>query len=225
MYQLLDSFLEIEGRASMRQTNGDHTAKGSDGDSATCEILIAGIGSPHGDDQAGWNVIEKLQARTLPNVELRKLSLPHDLLDWLNNRTHLHIVDAWNASGDDSDPIRVDWMQETNGQEAHCHEDQTQKRTIGTQILALPVPTRSGSSHQIDLPTVLELASSLKMLPRQIVLWIVPGHCFEPNALLSTSCQVAIERCVAQMEKELGLACSETTKQGGFPKPVNRSEW
>ena len=43
--------------------------------------LIVGLGSHHGDDQAGWLVIDRLQERGYPTSRLVRLRKPADLLD------------------------------------------------------------------------------------------------------------------------------------------------
>ena len=60
------------------------------------KILVAGLGSPHGDDQAGWLVAERVgeQFRSHPDVVVRRAIIPLDLLDWLEDVDVLHICDA-----------------------------------------------------------------------------------------------------------------------------------
>ena len=51
--------------------------------------LVVAIGSPHGDDRAGWTAIELLQSRNLDNVELRQAKVPHDLVNWIDACNYL----------------------------------------------------------------------------------------------------------------------------------------
>jgi len=67
--------------------------------------MIVGVGSPRGDDQAGWMVIDLLRRtdqaalcnpyspRQRP-VSLHHVAVPHDLLDFITQSSTLHIIDA-----------------------------------------------------------------------------------------------------------------------------------
>ncbi len=57
-------------------------------------VIVIGIGSPHGDDRAGWEVIDRLHDVVPQRIVLRKASVPHDLLDWLDVTTETHLIDA-----------------------------------------------------------------------------------------------------------------------------------
>ena len=64
--------------------------------------LIAGIGSPHGDDQAGWRVIEALQRIASTSCRLLQVVVPHALLDQLDESVSaLHVIDACLATAQD----------------------------------------------------------------------------------------------------------------------------
>ena len=58
-------------------------------------IRIIGLGSPFGDDQVGWRVIELLQDRLDPQVDLVALDRPGAaLINWMAGAQRLVIVDA-----------------------------------------------------------------------------------------------------------------------------------
>ncbi|MBC7966341.1 MAG: hypothetical protein H7Z17_10520 [Fuerstia sp.] len=59
-------------------------------------VLVAGLGSSHGDDRAGWFVAERLadQFRTHPRIDVRRAMIPLDVLDWLEGIDILHVCDA-----------------------------------------------------------------------------------------------------------------------------------
>jgi hydrogenase maturation protease len=63
-------------------------------------VLVAGLGSAHGDDQAGWLAIDHLQQMLLQapathrHVMARKFSTPLDLLAVFPEHQHVLIVDA-----------------------------------------------------------------------------------------------------------------------------------
>ena len=80
--------------------------------------LIVGLGSHHGDDQAGWLVLEQLQARGYPASHLFRLRKPADLLDvfdaeqtWTRRPAHCHI---------ESEQV-VGWDQRRFAAPAHHH--------------------------------------------------------------------------------------------------------
>ena len=58
--------------------------------------LILGIGSPFGDDQAGWVVIEALQALSLPDhIRLARLDRPGSrLIEYLGQYDRITLIDA-----------------------------------------------------------------------------------------------------------------------------------
>ncbi|MCA8992474.1 MAG: hydrogenase maturation protease [Planctomycetaceae bacterium] len=57
-------------------------------------ICIAGLGSPHGDDQAGWLVIEELERLQPINARLITLTAPHQLLNEIEGLDTLYVCDA-----------------------------------------------------------------------------------------------------------------------------------
>ena len=64
------------------------------------EILIAGIGSPHGADRLGWAVIDALRQRNLPQpVRLASCAQPGELSVLLLEATHAIVLDAMLGSG------------------------------------------------------------------------------------------------------------------------------
>ena len=70
MYQLFDSFSQREDRSSMTRR----------------PTLVVGVGSHHGDDQAGWLVADLLAASASEDVAVRKAKTPAEILDWFTSR-------------------------------------------------------------------------------------------------------------------------------------------
>lgn len=63
-------------------------------------IRVIGLGSPFGQDRAGWLVIERLQGRAPADVELLALDRPGaGLIGWFRGVEHLVIVDAVLGAG------------------------------------------------------------------------------------------------------------------------------
>lgn len=142
--------------------------------------LVVGIGSPHGDDQAGWLLIERL-AKEVDQAYLRKASVPHNLIDWTDGCDALHIVDACDSG---RHVMRIELSDET-------HLDQIDKLMHGH------------SSHHFGISQVIELGRLLEKLPRRIVVWAIPGESFGPGQTVSDLCQQQIDRCADLLSAEL----------------------
>lgn len=222
-------------------------------------IHVIGIGSPHGEDIAGWEVIRQLRTElpkysvaspalgngseatssllarrrepsgglpedsrttvTFANrevvserfpidptytTELRTASVPHDILDWLAPHSPMHIVDA--RLGGERLIGRFAVRQQDKDTELelmatgdNVTRDQCMKFSeIGESL-------RSGSTHQFDLLSVLQLSATLGKLPKQLILWTVPIISTE-FGLVSNATHAAIRECVQQIAKELSNA-------------------
>jgi hydrogenase maturation protease len=149
---------------------------------STLRSLIVGIGSGHGDDQAGWKLIDTLSARRNASAQLRKASVPHDMIDWLTECESLHIVDACDS------PHALRRLDVSDG----CIPAQTK--------------TRSSSSHQISVSGVVELAKSLELLPQRVTLWTIPGVEFHPNGEIGDRCMAQVELCANLIQEDLDHA-------------------
>lgn len=131
--------------------------------------LVIGIGSPHGNDQVGWEVIEQLTAQADNRClgEFRKAAVPHDVLDWLVAERSVHIVDALVSEADE--PIRLTIAPDPHGSLQASFRDADD---IEHNCAFPNLP--SNSSHHFDLLSVLQLAHALGKLPNQLVLWAIP---------------------------------------------------
>ncbi len=161
--------------------------------------LVIGVGSPHGDDRAGWEVADKLSSRyrelTYERIRVRKASVPHDMLDWLECDTKTHIVDACQSSA------RCIQRFEVLANEVGCIRLITEAGT-GTHIESQFATFRSGSSHQIDLISTLRLASTLGTLPQRLVLWAIPALDMGYSACLHAETLDHVAECVKRILQE-----------------------
>lgn len=148
------------------------------------DFLFVGLGSSHGDDQAGWLVASELQRRAdhSRSLNCRLAKSPSDLLDWLDDVTHLILCDACD------DPTQL-------GTLSHWHWPAERF-----------VRTRSSSSHQLGLPEVLDLAAALHRLPERVELWTIAGASFAPGSEPSVDVRSACERLARQLSEELARA-------------------
>lgn len=171
-------------------------------------ILIVGIGSPHGNDRIGWEVIERLetvhpsaQTKSGNGLLLRKATAPIELLDWLEWDLTVHIIDS--VIGDCPSIKRYRIVQK-NGH-LQCIPDPAlgSPKTIANcstaPLASLFETLQSKSSHQLDLISTLELASVLERLPSRLFLWTVA---VEPMVTPFDLCPIAEARaseCASQI--------------------------
>jgi Ni,Fe-hydrogenase maturation factor len=189
-------------------------------------ILIVGVGSAHGDDQAGWLVADEL-ARRLPDgsfISVRKASVPLDFLDWLENIKVLHLIDAIQESGCGNDVRRLQWnsgaMLPCERSSDECRPDRAERAPASSRDDKFPelAGARSGlretmaggppgrSSHGFSVPDVLRLAEQTGMLPEMTMVWAIPGSNFQPGARMSEQCQNNICKTATQIMEELSVA-------------------
>ena len=219
--------LEQDKLRSRSRETSDRTLTSS----ATSRTLLVGLGSPHGDDQAGWLVASDLQRRLAgqPDINVRRsrdyvavtaprdepnasrplqtdrapcflersahhaerdgyvlacrlAKSPSDLLDWLDDVTHLIVCDSC-ESPNQLGELRL-W---------HWPADRF-------------VRTRSSSSHQLGLPDVLDLATNVGRLPPRVEIWAIGGGRFAPETEPSSLVREACQRLALQLSEGFARA-------------------
>ena len=70
---------------------------------------VIGIGSPHGDDQVGWRVVEDLAADPAPDVDAVAIGDPVDLLEDLEGCALLIVMDAYRSGQPPGRVIDLPW--------------------------------------------------------------------------------------------------------------------
>lgn len=148
--------------------------------------LVAGIGSPSGDDQLGWLVIDALR-RGLPPARrplLRQAATPMQLLDWLDDICAAVIVDACQGVGDVGTISSWRWPD--------SRLDQT--RFVGT--------------HDYPLAATLRLAQRLGKLPADVEIWTVTIDTAQdqPDHGLSPPVAAAVPALLERMQVRLAGA-------------------
>ncbi len=160
-------------------------------------ILVIGIGSPHGDDRVGWDVIDRLAPLAPKWNVLRKATVPNDILDWLEDDQTTHIIDA---SCDDLPGLRrFDITRNDAGQLLASFSDTLGSKNASFTFSAL----RSNSTHQLDLFSILELVVVLGRLPRQLVLWTISVKSIAKNSDIDPATLERVQECVGRIAKEL----------------------
>ncbi|MEN9555356.1 MAG: hypothetical protein RLZZ232_1642 [Planctomycetota bacterium] len=156
------------------------------------ERLVVGIGSSHGDDQAGWLVAELLQQRlelgqiVLSGCRVRKAAVPLDLLHWLDGVAELIICDACVSEDPDA---AVQTLTLTDGDDG--------------QVLEGPrkgIPETPRGSHGYGVMDVLQLLQkTLGRLPAT-TLWLIPGKVYSPGSEVSEVVRKAVIQVVQEVE-------------------------
>lgn len=111
--------------------------------------LLAGIGSPHGDDRVGWLVAQHAAERLGDALAVRCARTPAELLDWLPGLDALIVCDA----------ILCDWTPGT-WQTWRWPAHQIER-------------ARFSGSHDLPLASALALAEELGQLPAHVQIWAV----------------------------------------------------
>ena len=127
--------------------------------------LVVGFGSHHGDDLAGWLVIDRLMERGYPSDRLLRARHPAELIDAIDAQQTLLLCDACVGSGAPGTVRRWNWPTE--------------------QI----VYARPTGSHDLSLGDVLELARRIQSGPQMAEIWTVEGTTWSPGA--SPSVEIA----------------------------------
>lgn len=129
-------------------------------------IRIIGLGSPYGDDTAGWRVLDHLHSRLPDAIDLQRLDRPGAaLINWFDDVSHLIVIDA--ISG-----------HTTPGEILHLSPEH------------LDSESKPLSSHQLDLVQTLTLASTLGRLPAQVeIIGVAIGDPVERMAAVESGCR------------------------------------
>jgi hydrogenase maturation protease len=124
-------------------------------------ILIAGLGSPHGDDQLGWMAIDRLQGRLPPEATARKLRGGIDLLDLLDGQDAVIVIDASAPAGQSGAIRSFEWP--------------------GPEVS----PHTAAGTHGLGLIDAFQLAASLGRLPRRAVIFTIEARAVAPHSSVS----------------------------------------
>lgn len=113
------------------------------------KIKVLGVGSPFGDDQVGWKVLDNLQALQFSRlISFKKLDRPHlQLLDEIKQDDSLiYIIDAMKSNASIGEI----------------------KRLSLDEISSIEQPI---STHDLGVIPSLQIAAALNQLPKQLILF------------------------------------------------------
>jgi hydrogenase maturation protease len=141
-------------------------------------VKVVGLGSHHGDDRAGWHVVEMLSGAADSVV----LGDPSQLLDHLEGCDRLIVVDACRSGQVPGTIFRFAWPPDA-------------------ALATLTEP----SSHGLGAATVLTLAETLGRLPPSVVLYAVEVQSCAPNEPLSPAVSAALPELCRRVRQELSM--------------------
>ena len=141
---------------------------------------VIGIGSPHGDDQAGWRLVETLRRQVELKVAVLAVGDPTDLLDCLDGCRSLVIVDACRTGAPAGTITRLQWP-DPRIRHQHGH-----------------------STHRFGVPAVLDLAQQLHRLPERVVVLGVEVAACHALSEMSQVVVAALEELQRRVLTEIG---------------------
>jgi hydrogenase maturation protease len=142
-------------------------------------VLVAGFGSPHGDDQAGWRVVEMLRERggvAARSVAVREAT---ELLELLHGCRKLIIVDGCRGGGRMGSLTRLKWP-----------DPRIDKR-------------HSHSTHGMGVCCALQLAERLGRLPADVEVFGIEIAEWEPGHEITFEVLSAVKELEAAIAAEL----------------------
>jgi hydrogenase maturation protease len=120
-------------------------------EAARCAVRVVGIGSPHGDDRAGWLVAERLATEAGWNpstvVEVTSAGDPLRLVGLLEGCRRLIVVDACRSGRPAGTVVRTTWGEVKRG------------------LAGAPGGDAGPSSHGLGVAEALGLAEALGRVP------------------------------------------------------------
>jgi len=139
------------------------------------ETCILGLGSPNGDDQAGWRIVERLQRHTDTAVAIFASADPLRLIELDQDYWGVIVVDACSTGGAAGTITRLQWP-DSRIRSRHGH-----------------------SSHSFSVAEALHLADQMGRLPEHVVLFGIETGTCRPDAAMSA----AVVRALPALEQQV----------------------
>jgi hydrogenase maturation protease len=147
------------------------------------EIVVAGFGSPHGDDQAGWKVIARLAQRPQLPARLVPIREGTQLIYELDGCRKLILIDACRSNGQRGTISRFCWP-DLQIHQRHNH-----------------------STHGMGLCNALELAERLGRMPSDVEVF---GIEIGDNRDTVGAMSMDVSRAVSELEAIIHAELCET---------------
>jgi hydrogenase maturation protease len=141
--------------------------------------LIAGLGSPHGDDQLGWAAIDRIRPDLPSGISVHKLSSPLDLLDRIAGCDRLMVIDASAPTGHPGAVRRFTWPSPALAESAFI------------------------STHGVGLVAALRLAERLGDLPQRVTIIAIEAGVIGPAFPLTAAARHGLEVAAELIGQEL----------------------
>ncbi|MDR3636374.1 MAG: hydrogenase maturation protease [Isosphaeraceae bacterium] len=141
--------------------------------SRPCPSLVIGLGSPHGDDQAGWALVDRLEQRGMMSAQRVRDGV--ELLAALEGHDDVILVDASAPAGEPGRTRAFTWP---------CGE-----------LAEVPLL----STHGLGLVEALRMAETLGNLPRKVTIIAVESAA----ALAGTPVSAAVEQALDGLAERL----------------------
>ena len=152
--------------------------------------FVIGLGSHHGDDQAGWLVIKHLRERNFPDTRLACLQHPAELLDLIEADQELVICDACIGKGTTGTVHYGIWRPATLVPQRNSDSNERFPRVYDDSVIN---HLRAGS-HDVSLFDVMELGNSLNGFPESAEIWTLEGTAWVPGSEPSEAIESAAVR-------------------------------
>jgi hydrogenase maturation protease len=146
----------------------------------TPRLRIAGLGSPHGDDQLGWAAVERIRLMLGESIATHKVGGGAGLIDLFEESDDVIIIDAAAPAGCPGRLTRFEWPCDA------VHE---------ADLV---------STHGLDLVAALRLAERLGVLPRRVRIFAIEAFEVAPGHPLSPAAERGLEEAVAEILREIG---------------------
>lgn len=148
-------------------------------------IRIIGLGSPFGDDQVGWRVVESLRGRLPDTIDLVALDRPGaTLINWMQRVEHLVLIDAVCSGAEPGSLFRL-------------------------RPAELPEERSHYSSHDLALRDTLRLAESLDCRPGLVDIYAIELDRNQGEGL-SPAAEAAVRVLSSRIVKDLRGSGSST---------------
>jgi hydrogenase maturation protease len=142
-------------------------------------VTVAGFGSPHGDDQAGWQVVTLLQRRPELSAQIVKITESTQLIDKLTGCRKLILVDGCRGGPQIGAITRLEWP-DPRIRQYHNH-----------------------STHGIGLCNALQLAERLGRMPPSVEIFGVEIGRYRPLDEISAEVVQAVAELAEIISAEL----------------------
>jgi hydrogenase maturation protease len=154
-------------------------------------VAIIAVGSPHGDDQIAWRVVERLRQKPRRGIHATAVSEPARVLDHLEGCETLVLVDACRSGARAGTIHRLVWP-----------DPRLRERD-------------NASTHGFSVARVLELAAALGRLPPYVVLIGVEAQSCGPTAEMSPAVRRALPALYRQVLAEACRLPAVVCETGG----------